>query len=246
MKRQLLFAGVVVVCVAAAAALAMFGGPQEADPDALVAGRTPAPGTAEGSPGSRAAERPPGSGATAGRAPMGGGDATGTSPSTLPQLLRTNERAHITAAIAGHDPMARGTTVRLAVEVEVLPGMHVNANPPSEEWLIPVQASVAGVEGIQVLEAFYPEAESRKFPYAEEPFLVYEGTFVIGLLLSLDDGMPPGGRELEVVLDYQACNDEACFAPAATSVKLPVMVVADRADAKPVSSSLLSRAPFPN
>jgi hypothetical protein len=165
--------------------------------------------------------------------------------SLSPQLLRTTQRASIANVVSDHEPMARGTTVRLAVEVELLEGMHVNANPPSDEWLIPVEVSLAGVDGIRVVEAFYPEAESREFPYGEEPFLVYEGNFVIGLTVALDADIPAGGHELEVVLDYQACNDEACFAPAKTSVGLPVMVVADPADAVQVSSPILERAPFP-
>lgn len=160
-------------------------------------------------------------------------------------FLPSSERARIAGAVVDHEPMARGTTVRLALEVEMAPGMHVNANPPSEDWLIPVQANITGADGFNVLEAFYPEAESRKFPYADEPFNVYEGNFVIGLLLAVAEDIPAGGRQLEIVLEYQACNDEACFAPATTSARLPVMVVADADDAAAVSSPLLNRAPFP-
>jgi len=176
--------------------------------------------------------------------------AAGTSGSAaadkpVPQLLRNAELAAISEVVVDHDPMARATTVRLALEVEAVDGMHVNANPPSYDWLIPVEATVTGVDGVNVLEVYYPEAESRKFPYADEPLLVYEGAFVIGLVLSLDADMTPGGRELEVVLHYQACNDEACFAPANNSVTLPVTVVADAADARAITSPILERAPFP-
>jgi hypothetical protein len=161
------------------------------------------------------------------------------------QLLRTTERASIAGIAVDHDPAARGTTVRLAVEVTMQAGMHVNANPPSEDWLIPVQASVAGFDGAQVIDAYYPEAEEREFPYGERPFRVYEGSFVIGLVLALDADIPAGGHRLEILLDYQACNDEACFAPAQTSTPLDVMIVADTADARAASSPLLERAPFP-
>ncbi len=161
------------------------------------------------------------------------------------QLLRNTERAKITQAVVGHEPMALGSTVRLAVEVEMLPGMHVNANPPTYDWLIPVDVSLAGADGVSVIESFYQEAESRKFPYDDEPYLVYQGTFLIGLLLAVDADTPAGGRELEVILGYQACNDEACFAPTKTSVKLSIMIVADAADSVEVSSLILDRAPFP-
>jgi hypothetical protein len=163
----------------------------------------------------------------------------------MPQLPRNAELATISKVVVDHDPMARATTVRLALEVETADGMHVNANPPSYQWLIPVEATVTGVDGVHVLDAYYPEATSSEFPYADEPLLVYADTFVIGLVLSLDASMPPGGRELVVVLDFQACNDEACFAPAKTSAKLPVTVVADAADAREITSPILERAPFP-
>ena len=161
------------------------------------------------------------------------------------QLLGGSQRAKITRAVAAHEPVARGSTTRMAVEVEMLPGMHVNANPPTYDWMIPVAVSVAGVEGVNVIESFYPEAESRKFPYDDEPYRVYEGTFVIGLTLGIDAGIAAGGRELEVILDYQACNDEACFAPTDTSITLPMMIVADAAQSAEVTSELLDRAPFP-
>lgn len=162
-----------------------------------------------------------------------------------PQFLRDTQRAKITRAVTGHEPVARDSTVRLAVEIEMLPGMHVNANPPTHDWMIPVEVSVDGVEGVAVVEAFYPEAVSRKFPYDDEPYRVYEGTFVVGLTLAIDAAMPAGGREIEIILDYQACNDEACFAPTNTSITLPIMVVADPAQSVEVSSELLDRAPFP-
>jgi hypothetical protein len=142
-------------------------------------------------------------------------------------------------------PIARDRTVRMAVEVEIAAGMHVNANPPTYDWLIPVEVSVAGVDGISVVEAYYPEAESRKFPYDEKPFLVYEGTFVVGLLLAVAETAATGDHELQIVLDYQACNDQACFAPTEASERMPLSIVADSALSVETDSPLLARAPFP-
>lgn len=222
-----LLAAAAVIAAASLAVLSVGSAPNGSPPTPATAPRVATPQSAGGpSPASGAAPE------------------AGVADQSFGQLLRSTERATIRQAVVDHEPMARGTVVRLAVEVEIVPGMHVNANPPSHEWLIPVEASVAGVEGIGVLEAFYPEAMSRKFPYSEEPFLVYEGAFVIGLTLAVDAGIPAGRHALEVVLDYQACNDEACFAPAVTSSELPVTVVADVSDATPVTSRLLERAPF--
>ncbi len=161
------------------------------------------------------------------------------------QLLRGADRAKITDAAADREPFALHQTVRLAVEVEMLPGMHVNANPPTFDWMIPVEVSVAGAEGVSLIEVFYPQPISVKFPYDDEPYLVYQDTFVLGLVLAIAADIPAGGRELEVVLDYQACDDEACYAPTDTSIKIPIMIVTDAAQSHTVSSPLLDRAPFP-
>ena len=161
------------------------------------------------------------------------------------QLLYGVDRAKITGIAADHEPFALGQTVRVAIEVEMLPGMHVNANPPTFDWMIPVEVSVKGVEGVSLVEAFYPEPVSVKFPYDDEPYLVYQDTFVLGLVLVIAEDIPIGGRELQVVLDYQACNDEACFAPTDTSIKMPIMMVADVDQSRGISSPLIDRAPFP-
>jgi len=127
----------------------------------------------------------------------------------------------------------------------MLPGMHVNANPPAFEWMIPVEISIKGAEGVSLIEAFYPEPISVKFPYDDQPYLVYQGRFVLGLVLTIGADIPAGGRELEIVLDYQACDDQACYAPTDTSIKIPIMIVADASQSRAVSSPLLDRAPFP-
>lgn len=161
------------------------------------------------------------------------------------QFLRNQARATVIDAAVDHRPMARGSVVRLAVEVEMLPGMHVNANPASQDWMIPIEASVTGVEGIGVIDAFYPEAQSRTFPYDDDPYLVYEGTFVIGLVLAVAEQVPPSGPVLEIVVDYQACNDEACFAPAQATFELPLLIAAAADDAVRVAPPIFERAPFP-
>ena len=68
---------------------------------------------------------------------------------------------------------------------------------------------------------------------------------MLGLILGIAEDIPIGGRELQVVLDYQACNDEACFAPTDTSIKMPIMMVADVDQSREISSPLIDRAPFP-
>ena len=160
------------------------------------------------------------------------------------QLMR-QERASLAAGAVATAPLVRGQTVRAAVALEVAVELHVNANPPTFDYLIPVTLSIEGPEGITVARAFYPEAEQVEFPYAEEPLAVYEGTVVIGMELEIAADAPLGEHNLELSVRYQACNDRACFAPAKASLTLQVSVAPVGTTTEERESPLLSKAPFP-
>ncbi len=167
-------------------------------------------------------------------------------PAPVPaaQIMR-QERANLTAGAVATEPLVRGQTVRAAVALEVAVDLHVNANPPTYDYLIPVTVSVEGTEGIDLTQAFYPEAEHVEFPYADEPLAVYEGKVIIGMELEISANAPLGERTIEVSVRYQACNDRACFAPANASLTLPVTVAPEGTVAEGIDSPLLSEAPFP-
>jgi len=160
------------------------------------------------------------------------------------QIMRL-ERASLTAGAVAAVPLVRGQVVRAAVALEVAVEMHVNANPPTYDYLIPVTVSIEGPAGITLARTFYPEAEHVEFPYADGPLAVYEGTVVIGMELDIGADASLGDHAVEISVRYQACNDRACFAPANAGLTLPVTVALEGTVAEEVDSPLLSRAPFP-
>lgn len=160
------------------------------------------------------------------------------------QLLR-QQYVEVVAVVA-QEPMARGGLIKAAIEVKIAPGYHVNANPPSEDWLIPTAVHVAGAAGVAVEEVFYPEAFERTFQFWPEPLRVWEGTVVVGVLLKVGDDAELGPHDLELVVGYQACNDEACFAPAEVKYGVPVTVAESGTRARTARSPLLAKAPFPS
>ena len=160
------------------------------------------------------------------------------------QLMR-EEHANLTEAAVAATPLVRGQTVRAAVALEVEAALHVNANPPTFDYLIPVTLEIEGPAGVSLAGTFYPDAEQVEFPYADEPLAVYEGTVIIGMELVIAADAPLGSQHLELSVRYQACNDRACFAPTKATLTLPVTVATEGTDAEQVDSPLLSQAPFP-
>ena len=140
--------------------------------------------------------------------------------------------------------IVRGATARLAVEMAIANGFHINANPPSEEWLIATAVTVGGVAGVAAEQTFYPKAEKVLFGFWPQPLAVYERSAVAGVRLSVEPDAPLGEHTLDISVDYQACNDQACLAPTRVSMVLPMLIAPTGSSPARVGSALLARAPF--
>ncbi len=123
-----------------------------------------------------------------------------------------------------------GGSALLAVTGDILPGWHVNAHLPSEDYLIPTELELAPLAGVAWGEARYPEGEMVMFEFAGQALKVYEGRFAVVVPLEVAAGTPAGPRPVRGHLAYQACNDRICLPPA----RVPFAVeleVADPAEA---------------
>lgn len=148
------------------------------------------------------------------------------------------------AAVLGSSPLVQGRQARLAVEFRVADGYHVNANPPSEDWLIPTRVRIEGIEGVTAERVVYPEAIEGRFDFYSGPLRVYEGSSVAGVVLRVEADAPVGEATLTVKADYQACDDDACYAPTEASVLLPLRIAPAGTPSREIDSPLLERARF--
>jgi len=168
--------------------------------------------------------------------------AAAAAPSKSSAQLFDAERVRA-AAVVGSSPLVQGATVRAAVEIRVGRGFHVNANPASEDFLIATAVSV-DAPGVEIVEVFYPEPLERTFGFWPEALKVWEGNVVAGVILRVTDAAALGDTNLDFLVDYQACNDEACFAPAKVTARVPVVVAAAGTPSRDVESPLLDAARF--
>ncbi|HSE62427.1 MAG TPA: cytochrome c biogenesis protein CcdA [Thermoanaerobaculia bacterium] len=114
-------------------------------------------------------------------------------------------------------------TVRPAVDNGVLElratlksGWHVNSHKPSEEYLIATEAHADPARGVRFGEPRYPDGVMKKFSFSPKPLSVYEGSFTIEIPLELEGAAPTiSGR-----VDFQACNDTTCLAPASVAFRM--------------------------
>lgn len=137
-----------------------------------------------------------------GLAPQAAGQAP-PDPSRLVQVAASIERRGAEKTI-------------LVLDATLAAGWHVNSHRPSEEYLIATSVKMDAAAGIRFGEPVYPEGRSKKFEFAEKPLSVYEGSFRIEVPILAS------GAEIPAVsgsLEYQACSDKQCLAPAAAKFK---------------------------
>lgn len=120
--------------------------------------------------------------------------------------------------------LAAGESGDAVVAVQISKGYHVNANPATFPYLIATQLEITPAEGIAVEFMRYPDALTKKFPFAEKPLAVYEGNTLLKARLKADKSAKPGSHNLSAHLRVQACDDNVCYAPGTLDVTVPVNI----------------------
>jgi thioredoxin:protein disulfide reductase len=137
-----------------------------------------------------------------------------------------------------------GREVRLALRV-VLPdaALHVQANKPREEGLIPTVLTIDAPAGMVVEELVYPVPTEFGVYGFDQPLLVYGHDFVIGVRATVPD-TPGVTLNIPARLRYQACNDSVCFTPITVETRWTVSVVAADAVVTPQHQDIFNAIPF--
>ncbi|HEX5965815.1 MAG TPA: protein-disulfide reductase DsbD domain-containing protein [Pyrinomonadaceae bacterium] len=120
--------------------------------------------------------------------------------------------------------LARGESGEAVVQLRIDNGYHVNANPPSFNYLIATELELTPAAGISVASITYPDGLKKNFSFSDQPLSVYEGTTDLKVRLTAAKTAQPGEHNLSGKLRVQACDDQVCYAPGTMDLTLPVTV----------------------
>lgn len=140
-------------------------------------------------------------------------DRTETPKSSTPQS-EVRSSADVVKVGAASLSLPAGGNADATITLSISSGYHVNANPATFPYLIPTEVTAGAIEGITAATPIYPEAEKRKFMFANEPLAVYEGEAQIVLPLRAEKNVTPGTHSMPLNIKVQACDHEQCFPPA--------------------------------
>ena len=135
-----------------------------------------------------------------------------------------------------------GDTFRMAVEVRLDEGYHVNSEAPIDPYLIPTSLILGPPEGIDVQKLAFPEASILLQAGIE--LVVFDEEFVIGVELAVADDVEPGEHVIPAVLRYQSCDENVCYAPTQEPFEFLVRVVASSSQPEPADAGLFGGMVF--
>ncbi|MEW6193842.1 MAG: thioredoxin family protein [Bacteroidota bacterium] len=120
--------------------------------------------------------------------------------------------------------ISNGSELKVNLIIKIVNGWHINSNKPNDEFLIPTTISVKG-NGVRLAKIKYPDPHEITLAFSDQPVSVYEGEVKAELTLFIDKAAPTGKQSVEIILGYQACNDQTCMPPTDVSTVLDVEVI---------------------
>jgi len=118
-----------------------------------------------------------------------------------------------------------GDNVKLALELNIDKAWHINSHEPLDEYLIPTTVEFQTPEGVTIGKVYYPEPETYKFEFSENPVSVYQGNVKLSTTVSVDHSVTTDSLRIAGTVRYQSCNNTSCLPPATANFQsaLPVM-----------------------
>jgi thiol:disulfide interchange protein DsbD len=122
----------------------------------------------------------------------------------------------------------QGGTAQLAIELTIREPWHVNANPASEEFLVPTEVVIEPPAGITVRGVVYPKGVEKTLAFAEGTLRLYEGVVLVGAVIDVAPDVALGTASIKCTVNYQACDNEKCLLPQTLDVMVPVSISSPR------------------
>lgn len=138
------------------------------------------------------------------------------------------------------DKVYPGSEFKIAVEVKVDSGWHINSNKPNEDFLIPSTFAIDS-SVFKMTKVAYPKAHDLKLEISETPLSVWESEVYVGALVKVPKDLKPGKYSLPVSLEYQACNNMTCMPPNAAGDTLTIEIADKQAVVNQINTTIFDK-----
>lgn len=119
----------------------------------------------------------------------------------------------------------RGQSATIELQFRIASGFHINSNLPHQEYLKRTELKLDAPTDIVIRKITYPEGEDASFPFSpDEKINVYSGDFGISVLVRPLKTVLPAKYAVHGKLNYQACDNAACYPPKVLPISFEVKV----------------------
>lgn len=121
--------------------------------------------------------------------------------------------ADVVRASGASAEIRAGGAASVEVRVQIAAGYHINANPPTHDYLRATKLELDAEPDITAGAPTYPRPLKKKFAFDPQPLAVYEQEAVIKLPLRVAANAARGERTLRARVNAQPCDDTTCYPP---------------------------------
>jgi thiol:disulfide interchange protein DsbD len=149
---------------------------------------------------------------------------------SVPQYAQFGQQSDIVKIVLVNtqDKVHPNSKLKIALKANVEDGWHINSNKPNEDYLIKTEV-ISKNQKFPFAKIAFPEARNVTLSFSDKPVSVFEGDFVIGLLINIDKSLSPGNYKIPIQLKYQACNNQSCMPPTSVTDTIKISVVGSNA-----------------
>ena len=115
---------------------------------------------------------------------------------------------------------------KVAIQLDVSAGYHINAHIPSEEYLVATNVRFEPVAGLTFSAPVYPKPKLEKFEFSDQDLAVLDGRVFITADVESAASLKPGPQVIRAMVTVQACNNNLCLQPSDLAVEIPIQVIA--------------------
>lgn len=134
-----------------------------------------------------------------------------------------------------------GDKAMLAVELEIKPHFHAQSRTPTDELYIKFDLKIDEHPDLVFGEPVFPAGEEKEYPNLGK-LNVYTGTVVVRVPLEVSADAKPGETKITGNLQYQICDDSACYPPAWPEFEIPTTIVPAGTPVTPNEADLFEQA----
>jgi hypothetical protein len=117
-----------------------------------------------------------------------------------------------------------GESGNVTVPLIVAPGYHIQSNPASNEFLVPLELQLEDSDDIRFGAPDYPTAAPYRLEGTDEDLMTYHGNLSVTIRVTLSPSVSIGEKPVTGTLRYQACDSKRCLFPSSIPVSFKVIV----------------------